>query len=158
MKHNSQPSLALRRRALTLAVAATLGTATIAFADEDYRETQVGRQSDGSVVLSTNQSIKPAGLHVEFRGRPNAVALSPDLKHAAFLNGTYKAIIVLDPVTGAIKQEFDAAGSSASFSGIVYSRTARSSTPRSRSGASSSPMSPPTAHSHWTSWCRPPRA
>lgn len=121
MKHNPQPSLALRRCALALA-AATLGTATIAVADEDYRETQVGRQSDGSVVLSTNQSIKPAGLHVEFRGRPNAVALSPDLKHAAFLNGTYKAIIVLDPTTGAIKQEFDAAGSSASFSGIVYSK------------------------------------
>lgn len=122
MKHNLQPSLTLRRCALTLAVATTLGSATLAVAGEDYREKQVSRQADGSVLLSTNQVIQPAGVHVEFRGRPNAVALSPDLKSWAFLNGTYKAIIVLDAETGAVKQEFDAAGASASFSGIVYSK------------------------------------
>ena len=122
MKHHSQSSLALRRCALALAAAATFGAGSFVVAGEDYRNKQVGRQSDGSVVLSTNQVIKPAGTHIEFRGRPNAVALSPDLKHAAFLNGAYKAIIVLDPATGAIKQEFDAAGSSASFNGIVYSK------------------------------------
>lgn len=129
MKHNSHSPLALRRCALTLAVAATFGVGPLSLADEDdrnkredYRDKQMGRQSDGSVLLSTNQVIKPVGTHVEFRGRPNAVALSPDLKSAAFLNGAYKAIVVLDPATGAIKQEFDAAGSSASFNGIVYSK------------------------------------
>ena len=77
---------------------------------------QVGRQKDGSVVLSTNQVITPAGRQVEFRGRPNAVTLSPDRKRAAFLNGAYKAIILVDPESGAVKQEFDAAGPSASAS------------------------------------------
>jgi YVTN family beta-propeller protein len=125
MKHNSHSPLALRRCALTLAVAATFNAGSLAVAGEDYRNKQVGRQSDGSVMLSTNQAIKPAGAHIEFRGRPNAVALSPDLKSAAFLNGAYKAIVVLDPATGAIKQEFDAAGSSASFNGIVYSKDGR---------------------------------
>ena len=122
MKHYTPTNIALRHSALALAVAATLGSVTLAVAGEDYRDKQVGRQTDGSVLLSTNQLITPAGLHVEFRGRPNAVALSPDRQQAAFLTGAYQAIIVLDPASGAIKQEFSAAGSSASFSGIVYSQ------------------------------------
>lgn len=82
---------------------------------------QVGRQPDGKVVLPTNQVLHPAGQQVEFRGRPIAVTLSPDRKTAAFLNGAYRAIILVDPATGTIKQEFAAAGSSASFDGILYS-------------------------------------
>lgn len=83
---------------------------------------QVGRQERNAVVLPTNQVVKPAGERIEFRGRPNAVKLSPDKKTAAFLNGAYKAIILIDPQTGTVKQEFDAAGSSASFRGIAYSQ------------------------------------
>ncbi|MGH8653046.1 MAG: YncE family protein [Gammaproteobacteria bacterium] len=83
---------------------------------------QVGRQERNAVVLPTNQVVKPAGEQIEFRGRPNAVKLSPDKKTAAFLNGAYKAIILIDPQTGTVKQEFDAAGSSASFRGIAYSQ------------------------------------
>lgn len=82
----------------------------------------VGRQEDGRVVLPTNQVIHSAGKHIEFRGRPNAVTLSPDGKIAALLNGTYKAIMLIDMETGTVKQEFDAAGSSASFAGILYSK------------------------------------
>lgn len=83
---------------------------------------QIGRQKDGTVLTTSNQVLTPAGRQVEFRGRPNAVTLSPDRKTAAFLNGGYKAIILVDVETGAVKQEFDAAGPSASFSGIVYSK------------------------------------
>lgn len=82
----------------------------------------VGRQKNGSVVLSTNQVIHSAGKHIEFRGRPNAVTLSPDGRIASLLNGAYKAIILVDMETGAVKQEFDATGSSASFAGILYSK------------------------------------
>jgi YVTN family beta-propeller protein len=82
---------------------------------------QVGRQADGSVVVSTNQVLTPAGRQVEFRGRPIAVTLSPDGKTAAVLNGTYKAIIVVDVATGTVKQEFDVPGASASFAGLLYS-------------------------------------
>ncbi len=81
---------------------------------------KVGRQANGTVVLPTNQVIDPAGQQVEFRGRPNAVALSPDGKTAAFLNGAHKAIILVTLDTGAVKQEFEDAGSSASFYGILY--------------------------------------
>jgi hypothetical protein len=37
----------------------------------------VGRQPNGSVVTSTDQTLTPAGRQTEFRGRPAAVALSP---------------------------------------------------------------------------------
>ena len=57
---------------------------------------QVGRQADGSVVVTTNQVLTPSGRQVEFRGRPLSVVLSPDGRTAAFLNGTYQAIILVD--------------------------------------------------------------
>src|SRR5262245_48006615 len=62
----------------------------------DSDDQQVGRQADGSVVVTTNQVLTPAGRQVEFRGRPLSVALSPDGRTAAFLNGTYQAVILVD--------------------------------------------------------------
>lgn len=91
----------------------------------DLKKQFVGRQSDGSVVTSTNQVLRPAGRQVEFRGRPNAVAIHPNGQTAVFLNGTYKAIIVVDLASGAVKQEFAAGGDSASFDGLVYSSDGR---------------------------------
>jgi YVTN family beta-propeller protein len=92
-----------------------------ASADADLQ--QVGRQSDGSVVVTTNQVLTPAGRQVEFQGRPLAVTLSPDGRTAAFLNGAYNAAIILVDVDAwTVKQEFTAAGGSASFTGFVYSQ------------------------------------
>jgi YVTN family beta-propeller protein len=85
----------------------------------------VGRQSDGSVVVTTNQFITPAGRIVEFRGRPLAVAFHPDGRTAVFLDGTYQALIVADVDAWTVKQEFTAAGDSASFTGLVYSPDGR---------------------------------
>ena len=82
----------------------------------------VGRQADGSVLLTTNQTITPAGKQIEFDGRANAMALSPDRKMAAVLNGNAQAIVLLDLEAGKVKQVFDKAGGSASFDGIAYSR------------------------------------
>jgi YVTN family beta-propeller protein len=59
----------------SLAVAAT----TIAFVP-------VGRQPDGSVLNQLGQRLEPAGFRVEFAGRPNAVAISPDGKTVAVAN------------------------------------------------------------------------
>ena len=112
-----------RYATLTLAIFGAL-TSSLSFADMDEKQ-RVGRKADGTVVLPTNQIIKPAGSQVEFRGRPNAVVISPDQKTAAFLNGAYKAIILVDIATNTVKQEFDAAGSSASFDGITYSKDGR---------------------------------
>src|SRR5262245_56164995 len=86
---------------------------------------QVGRQTDGSVVVTTNQVLTPAGRQVEFRGRPLSVVLSPDGRTAAFLNGTYQAIILVDVDTWTVKQEFTTAGSNVSFAGIAYSADGR---------------------------------
>ena len=104
-----------------LAVAG-LGLLSAAAVEADIRDRQVGRQADGSVVVATNQVITPAGRQVEFRGRPVAVALHPDRRTAAVLNGTYRALIVVDLETATVKQEFTAAGSSASFAGLVYAK------------------------------------
>jgi YVTN family beta-propeller protein len=82
---------------------------------------QVGRQQNGTVVTTTNQVLTPAGRQVEFEGRPVAVALSPDGKTAALLKSG-AAVIVIDLDTGAVKQKFDAAGASSSFSGILYAK------------------------------------
>jgi DNA-binding beta-propeller fold protein YncE len=59
----------------TFAVAA----ATVAFVP-------VGRQPDGSVLTEIGQRLEPAGSRVEFAGRPNAVAASPDGATVAVAN------------------------------------------------------------------------
>ena len=110
-------------------IAGLIGAGTQLAAESEDRnrlgEAKVGRQGDGSVVVTTNQILTPAGRQVEFRGRPLAVALSPDGRTAAFLNGTYQAIILVDVDTWTVKQEFTAAGGSASFSGLVYAGDGR---------------------------------
>ena len=83
---------------------------------------QVGRQNDGTIVLPTNRILKPAGQQVEFDGRPNGIAMSPDNTTVALLNSANNNIIVIDPTTGAIKQKFAPDGFKASSNGIVYSK------------------------------------
>src|SRR5262245_86573 len=134
----SESRVASRRRAmrpralliLSMSVAGAVYTCSGLFTEtslqaQGRRYRQVGRQDDGSIVVTTNQTLTPAGRQVEFRGRPLAVALSPDGRTAAFLNGTYQAIILVDVASWTVKQEFTAAGGSASFTGILYSRDGR---------------------------------
>ncbi len=82
----------------------------------------VGRQADGSVLLPTNQVITPAGKQIEFDGRPNAMALSPEGKTAAILNGNAQAIVLVDLEGAKVRQVFDKVGASASYDGIAYSK------------------------------------
>jgi len=86
----------------------------------------VGRQSNGSVLLTTDQFITPAGKQIEFNGRPVAVTLSPDGQTAAFLNNVGssqgKFIVLIDLATGQLKQEFSPTNGGASFDGIAYSK------------------------------------
>lgn len=108
-------------------VAALLGAGILSglpsSAAADNLDTQrVGRQADGSVVLTTNQVIRPAGTQVEFRGRPTAVAIHPNGKTAVFLNGSYNALMVVDLATGTVKQEMAGIGTNGSFDGLVFSR------------------------------------
>jgi len=102
---------------------------------------EAGIRPDGSVVLPTDQIIRPAGRLVPFEGRPTAIAIRPDGRTAAVLKsaGSYigpgrpEHILVVDLVTARVKQRFlpaDSASSAAiqifensqgSFTGIVYS-------------------------------------
>jgi len=107
------------------AVVALLTLTTMTAEAVSLGHATVGRQSNGSVVVSTDQVITPAGRQVAFRGRPNAVAVSPDGTAAAFLTAYYKAIMVVDLATGTVKQEFAPGDNSASFDGLVYARDGR---------------------------------
>lgn len=46
----------------------------------------VGPQPDGSILVPTNQLLRPAGFQVQFQGRPVDLALSPNGKWLAVLN------------------------------------------------------------------------
>lgn len=105
-------------KAAGFVIAIALCIGSVAMGVQQYQA--VGRQDNSSVQLETNQTITPAGQQVEFIGRPMAATLSPDKKTLAVLNGYGKAIVLIQPEVGVVKQIFEAAGGSASFTGILY--------------------------------------
>ena len=87
----------------------------------------VGPQADGSVVMSTNQTITPAGTLVKL-GTPTrgkAIALNPNPANhtgAVLQMGASSSVQIFDLVSGQIVQSFSPTGdSSGSFTGITYS-------------------------------------
>jgi len=46
----------------------------------------IGLQPDGSILVPTNQLLRPAGFQIQFNGRPVDLALSPNGKWIAVLN------------------------------------------------------------------------
>jgi len=96
---------------------------------QEHPTYQVGLQADGSFVTPANQIVTPAGVQINFTGRPMAVAVRPDQKTAAVLNtGTGQSnfstspIIIVDLATGSIKQQFTPAHANGSYDGVVYSK------------------------------------
>jgi YVTN family beta-propeller protein len=95
----------------------------------------VGPQQDGSIVVSDNQTLTPAGKVVELGSpvRAKAVALNPNLRThtgAVLLMGSSQPIIVFNTATGQVLQRFIPtfangtvlqSSSSGSFTGITYS-------------------------------------
>ena len=68
------------------------------------RET-VGRKSGDRTVLPVHQVVTPEGTQTDLPGlRPQALALSPDGQLLA-VSGKTSELLLLDPVTGAIKQK-----------------------------------------------------
>lgn len=100
----------------------------------------VGPQSDGSIVVSSNQTLTPAGTIVELGSpvRAKSVALNPTTKNesAAVLQmGAAEPITVFNVKTGRVLQRFIpttrrgdsfASNKKGSFTGITYSRDGRS--------------------------------
>jgi len=55
-------------------------------AQEISKSIKVGPQPDGSILVPTNQLLRPAGFQVYFPGRPVDVALTPDKKRLLVKN------------------------------------------------------------------------
>ncbi len=66
---------------------------------------KVGRQPDGSVVVPTNQVLRPAGTQVTFPGRPVDIALLDGGKTLVVKN--LRDLVFIDAATGKIKQTLE---------------------------------------------------
>ena len=65
--------------------------------DNNLSNRTVGPQPDGSILVPSNQLLRPAGFQILFYGRPVDLALSPDEKWLAVLNrNSLDLIRVLD--------------------------------------------------------------
>ncbi|MCL2449997.1 MAG: hypothetical protein FWD17_13705, partial [Polyangiaceae bacterium] len=87
-------------------------------------ERTVGPQADGSIVVSDNQTLTPAGQVIVLGApvRTKAVAVNPKNKTAAaLLMGASEAVVVFNTATGAIVQNFSSPSSRGSYNGITYS-------------------------------------
>jgi YVTN family beta-propeller protein len=73
-------------------------------ADERDR-LKVGLQRDGSIVVPTNQILKPAGTQVTFPGRPVDLALTGDGKTLVVKN--MKNLVFIDVARAKVKQTLD---------------------------------------------------
>lgn len=79
----------------------------------------IGRQADGSVIVPTNQVLRPAGEQLEFRGRPFDLLLSPDEKTLFIKNLQNLLVIDLSASPTTITQTLPVKESS--FHGITAS-------------------------------------
>jgi len=115
-------------KSLAVYSAACLLFATCARA-QAIGDNQVGLQTNGSFVVTTNQIVTPAGTQINFNGRPLAVAVNPNRNTAAVLNtGSGESniatspIVIVDLITGAVLQQFNPGTSNASYDGLIYSK------------------------------------
>jgi YVTN family beta-propeller protein len=106
-----------------------------AWSQVDRPDRTVGPQADGSIVVSDNQTLTPAGKLIELGSpvRAKALTLNPNpATHSAavLLMGSPQPIIVLDTQTGKVLQRFlpgdekastNKDRSTGSFAGIAYS-------------------------------------
>src|ERR1700754_59574 len=113
----------------------TTGAATGIQSQVDSPNRTVGPQRDGSIVVSDNQVLTPAGRLIELGSpvRAKAIALNPGkTAHTAavLLMGSPQPIIVFDTQSGQVLQRYLPEGapnasakdrSTGSFAGIAYS-------------------------------------
>ncbi|HMK87306.1 MAG TPA: bifunctional YncE family protein/alkaline phosphatase family protein [Steroidobacteraceae bacterium] len=113
-------------RCISLALAAAVLAAA---ADESTRA--VGPQADGSIVVSDNQRITPAGTLVDLGSpvRAKAVAVNPSYRTqtgAVLIMGGAEQVIVFNIETGEVMQRYTAPNVyNGSFAGIAYTSDGR---------------------------------
>jgi len=59
----------------------------------------IGPQPDGSILVPTNQLLRPAGFQIQFQGRPVDLAISPNGKWMAVLNKNHLELIQVNDRT-----------------------------------------------------------
>ncbi len=84
---------------------------------------QVGPQPDGSLLVPSNQLLRPAGFQISLPGRPVDLALSPDEKYLAVKNR--KSLDLIRVNDRVIMQTLPYGRSGASFHGICFSADGR---------------------------------
>ncbi len=89
-------------------------------AQKPVKNIQVGPQPDGSILVPTNQLLRPAGFQVYFPGRPVDLALTPDKKLLVVKNRLSLDIIRIRDRT--ILQSLPYEGSGSSFTGLSVSK------------------------------------
>ena len=82
----------------------------------------VGPQPDGSILVPTNQFLRPAGFQISFPGRPVDLALSPDGRWLAVLN--IKSLDLIRLYDRTLIQRLKIRGGG-SFHGIAFSGDSR---------------------------------
>ncbi len=85
-----------------------------------YDNANVGPQPDGRVVVATNQVLDPFGAQVEFAGRPNDCAFSPDGSLIAVSDAWAGMLRFVDPTGGALVSEVKLPGEMPGYSGVVF--------------------------------------
>ena len=92
-------------------------------AQNDVENIKVGPQADGSILVPTNQLLRPAGFQVYFPGRPVDLALTPDKKLLVVKNRKSLDIIRIQDRT--IIQSLAYKESGSSFTGLSVSEDGR---------------------------------
>ncbi len=82
----------------------------------------VGPQPDGSILVPTNQLLRPAGFQIQFHGRPVDMALSPNGKWMAILNKNHLELIQVNDRTIFQRLEIKKGGS---YNGVTFSEDGR---------------------------------
>src|SRR5437899_992321 len=90
-----------RAYSCSLACFIFLGLLTSLHSDDQDR-LQVGVQSDGRIVVPTNQILNPAGRQITFPGRPVDLALTDDGKTLVVKN--QRDLVFIDVATAKVKQ------------------------------------------------------
>jgi YVTN family beta-propeller protein len=108
-----------RLLATVLLAALPVTLSLVAAADERDR-LKIGSQPDGSIVVPTNQVLRPAGAQVLFAGRPVDLVLTDGGRTLVAKN--MRDLVFIDPTTGAVKQTLAlptaAKGLSGAFSAV----------------------------------------
>ena len=92
-------------------------------AQNTMKNIQVGPQPDGSILVPTNQLLRPAGFQVYFPGRPVDLALTPDKKLLVVKNRLSLDIIRIRDRTILQSLAYEKGGSS--FTGLSVSEDGR---------------------------------